>query len=186
MRRLLAAAGIAGLILATMLIVAGPAGAADAKGCSGSGVSVDGDITLDRASAPGKGGTKNDPFDVTTDGEIRYQYRVSRGALSGGRWTAEIDTGIIPISFSGAIEQGSSQEGDGVEPLKKHLQVGGLSVLTGLLKIDIKARAGGIRCTVSGYLKIHASVFTTPAFYLAIILLVLALLLFYFGMGAAV
>ena len=188
MRRLTGAFVLAGLVGALFVATAGPAGAASARGCSGSGrsISADGDV-IDRASAPGGGGTKSDPFTVETKGQIAYDYSVNRGALSGGKWTASIDTGLpIPgletISFSGDIEAGSSQSGDGVEPLEEHLQVGGLATLAGKLQMTIKARAGGVNCTVVGWIEIKDSPVKSIMFIEAIILLILAFLFFWFAM----
>ena len=180
----------AGLVLllafgALFVMLAGPAGAAKAKGCSGQGTSFDvDDLEIDKASAPGKGGTKSNPFDVTTDGRVQYSYSIN-GNVAGGKWEVKLDTGFgLKIPFGGKISRTASSSGDGVEPLKKHLQVGGLDAFLGLVKVDVVAKKGGTTCTVSGYLKIHGDFYTTPAFYLALILLALAFLLGFSAMGA--
>ncbi|MFO7589778.1 MAG: hypothetical protein R6X23_02625 [Acidimicrobiia bacterium] len=177
---------VAAVVALAFLVLGAPAaGAADADGCRGSGVSLDGDgLEIDSASAPGRGGTKDDPFDVTTDGEVQYDYDV-QAPVAGGTWKVEIDTGLFPISFGGDISDDSDQSGAGVEQLKDHLQIGGFAPLTGLLKVDIEATGpSGGTCTVSGWLKIHDSVFTTPAFYLGLIFAVLGIFLLGFGMAS--
>ncbi|HUV11171.1 MAG TPA: hypothetical protein VMX12_09345 [Acidimicrobiia bacterium] len=165
--------------------LAPPAGAADASGCNGSGTSLDSDgIRIDSATAPGRGGTKGNPFDVTADGEVRYRYDV-QSPVAGGTWKVKIDTGLFPVSFGGDISQRSSQSGSGVEPLKKHLQIGGFAPLAGLIKVDIEATGpSGGTCVVSGWIKIHESVFTTPVFYLALIFLLLGILVLFYGMAS--
>jgi len=130
---------------------------------------------IDRASAPGGGGTEDDPFTVKTKGKIAYDYAVDQDALSGGKWTAEIDTGSpIPgtetISFSGDIDPGSSQSGEGVEPLEDHLNVGGLAVLVGKMKITITGRASGVNCRVVGWIEITDSPVKSILFIEAVIL----------------
>ena len=177
----------AGLVLflvfgALFAISAGPAGAAKAKGCSGSGTSFDVDDTeIDNASAPGKGGTKDDPFDVSTDGKVKYSYTIN-GNIAGGKWKVQLDTGIFKIPFSGKISRTASSQGDGTEPLKKHLKFAGMSTFLGLVKADIVATKGGTTCRISGYLKFHADIWTTPMFYLALILLLLGLLFGFFSL----
>ena len=184
--RLLRTWSVVAVVALAFLVFAAPsAGAANADGCSGSGVSFDGDgLQIDSASAPGRGGTKDDPFDVTSDGEVQYDYDV-QSPVAGGTWKVKIDTGLFPISFGGDVSDSSEQSGSGVEQLKDRLQVGGFAPLTGLLKVDIEATGpSGGTCTVSGWLKIHDSVFTTPAFYLALIFFVFGLLLLGFGMAS--
>jgi hypothetical protein len=176
---------VVAVVMGVFFIATAPgASAANAKGCSGSGVSIseDGDV-IDNASAPGKGGTKDNPFDIEVNGKVKYNYKVN-GNLTGGRWNVVIDLGFFlpDVKFGGSIKSASTT-GTGTEPIKKHLKVGGLAAFVGLMKADIVATNGKTRCTVSGWIKLHASVLTTPAFYLALILLVIAILLLYFGMG---
>lgn len=175
---------LAGVVSGLFLIATAPgAGAATAKGCSGAGVSLDGDTRIDRASAPGRGGTKDNPFDITIDGAVSYRYQID-GPIQGGRWNLVIDIGpFMPdIKFGGKISRTAAQSGSGTEPIKKHLKIGGLAAFVGLMKADIVATKGSTRCVVSGWIKLHDSVFTTPAFYLAFILLIAAIILAITGM----
>lgn len=178
-RSLIAAAVLAAGLLVTM---AAPVGAAEASGCSGSGVSfADDGGRLDTAAAPGRGGTKEDPFDVVSDGQVKYTYDVD-APVAGGTWKVKINTGLVPISFGGDISDSSDQSGRGVEYLEEHLQVGGFAPLTGLLKVDIEATGpSGETCIVSGWLELHDSVFTTPLFYLALVMMLLGIFLLGFG-----
>jgi len=187
MRRLLAAAGLAGLVLATMLIVAGPAGAADATGCSGSGTSFDGDgKQLDQGSAPGAGGTDADPFEVDVDGRIEYTYQGVDEGIAGGTWDVKILNSPIP-AFGGDIEPDAQlPDGDGVEPLKEHFQFGGLAPLLGKYKIEIKASGGGAECIVKGVIQINGSLVKSPTFYVSVALVGLGGLLFFTAMGRPV
>lgn len=176
---------------ATLLAVATPAGAAGAKGCTGSGISISDELgegaEIDRASAPGRGATKDNPFDIEIKGRVNYEYTIN-GPIAGGKWNAILDLGIplVPdLKFGGKISKTASSSGSGVEPIEKHLKVGGLSTFVGLIKVKIVATKGGTQCVVTGWIKIHDSVFTTPAFYFALLILLIAIWLGYLGMGSA-
>ncbi len=182
MRRLLALSGLVGLVLATMVFVAGPAGAADAKGCSGSGTSFDADNKqLDTASAPGPGGTKEHPFEVDPDGHVQYEYDI-QGEIASGKWSVKL---LGPISFGDDIADDEPSTGGGDEPMESYLKPGGISTFVGLIKtdIEIKNQGGATVCTFSGYIKIGGSLLESPIFYLSIVFILLAILLGFWGMG---
>lgn len=186
MRRALSVFLMAMVTGAFFVATAPGAGAANAKGCSGSGVSLSDDLgEIDKASAPGRGGTKDNPFDIEINGKVQYDYTIA-GPIAGGKWNVVIDLGMpfLPDpKFGGKVSKTASQSGSGTEPIKKHLKFGGLSAFVGLMKADIVVTKGSTRCVVSGWIKIHDSVLTTPAFYFALILLMIALWLAYLGMG---
>jgi hypothetical protein len=189
MRRLAAGAVLAGVLGAMFIATASPAGAASAKGCSGSGRSIGEEgLVIDRASAPGEGGTEKNPFKIETAGKIDYDYTVKKGALGNGKWTASIldpsGLGLLPdIKFSGNITAGTSNQGSGVEELKKHLQVGGIPIPAGTFEIKIVARAPGVSCTVQGWLEINNSPVKSVIFIESMVLFLLGLLILFWCMA---
>ena len=105
MRTAVTAIVIALLACGAMVASAAPAGAATAHGCSGAAASLakTGAI-IDRASAPGNGATLSNPFDVKTDGSVRYHYDIAHGGrIATGHWKVSIDTGLVPITFGGDL-----------------------------------------------------------------------------------
>jgi hypothetical protein len=186
MRKLGAVVSIAVGAMVGLVGLASPAGAAHASGCSvpvAASLSKDG-RAISSARAPGSGGTFADPFQIDTDGRVQYRYRVV-GPIGGGHWTAAIDTGVFgDISFSGSIKSTAAPSGRGLEPLEKHLEISGFAAIIGKMKVTITATGKtGAQCTVSGWIKLRHSILTTPAFYLALILLLGALVLGYFAMA---
>jgi hypothetical protein len=174
-----------GLTGALVVATAAPAGAANASGCSGSGTSIGASgLAIDQASAPGGGGTKDNPFQVETGGRVRYQYTI-KGPIGGGTWKAVIDTGLPfvgNVEFSGRIKSSSQPSGKGVEPLKKHLQFAGIAAVVGAVKVKIVATSGHTRCVVSGWIKINDSPVKSAMFYESLLLLLFAIIFFYLAM----
>jgi hypothetical protein len=185
MRRLLATAGLAGFMFGTLLLMGGPAGAASGDGCTGSATSFDGDNKqLDKASAPGPGGTKDNPFEVDPDGHVQYEYNVEN-EIAGGTWSVKL---LGPVSFGDDISDDSGPSGNGDEPLESYLKPGGVTPIVGLIKadIEIKNKDGDVVCTYSGWIKIGGSVLTSPVFYLSIVFLAFAGFLGFLAMGEPV
>jgi len=185
MRRLLAVMGLAGLGFGSLLMLAGPAGAASASGCSGSATSFDSSgSALDKVSAPGAGGTKDNPFEVNPDGHVKHNYNV-KSDIAGGKWDVKL---LGPVKFGDDISATSSNTGGGDEAMSSYLKPGGIPILVGLIKADveIKNKAGNTVCTYSGWIKIGGSVLESPIFYLSIIFVLLGLLFGFMCMGEPV
>ena len=188
MRRLLAWAGLSALGFAVLMtIAAAPAGAASASpgSCSGNATSANsGGKQLSKVAAPGAGGTKSDPFEITTDGSVDYTYKLG-GDVAGGTWKVVL---LGPLSFSGDISDTAASSGSGSEALKKHFQVGGLAPLVGLIKADVvvENKDGSTVCTYSGWIKIGGSILETPVTYAAVVLVGLGGLLAFGAMGRPV
>ena len=184
MRRLLAVLGLAGIGFSSLLMLAGPAGAASASGC-GKGTATSFDANgkqLDKAAAPGAGGTHDSPFDVDPDGHVQYTYDAGSD-IKGGSWDVKL---VGPLSIPGGdISDTASQAGSGDEALSSYLKPGGISILPGLIKADveIKNKAGNTVCTYSGWIKIGGSVLESPIFYLSILFLIFGLLFGFLCMG---
>jgi hypothetical protein len=175
MRRILLAVGLAALTFGTLMAIAGPAGAASAKGCGGNATSFDSDgKQQDSASAPGPGGTKDNPFDVWADGTVKYHYEID--GSGAGSWDLKIQK--TPITFGNDIHADSAPSGDGTRKLDQDFEPGGVS-LPGLYKVDIKGDRGGTACVVSGWIHVHGSLVKSPVFWLGIIFLLLGLGMFF-------
>lgn len=187
MRRVLAVAGFVGFVLSTWLMMVGPAGAADAKGCSGEGTSFDSEgKQLDTGAAPGAGGTDADPFEIDVDGRVEYTYAGVDAGIAGGTWDVKILNSPIP-AFGGDIESSAElPDGNGVEPLKEHFQFSGLAPLLGKYKIEITASGGGASCVVKGVVQINGSLVKSPTFYVSLAFVGLGGLLFFAAMGRPV
>jgi hypothetical protein len=183
MRRLLAAVGLAGLASIALLATAAPAGAASASnGCSGNATSFDSSgKQLSKVAAPGAGGTKDDPFEIKTDGKVDYHHQLKPAVDNGGSWNVKL---LGVIKFGGDFDH-SSSPGDGSEGLKSHFQFGGFAPLVGLIKADVvvEDKAGNEVCTFSGWIKIGDSVFKSPVFYAGIVFVGLGGLLGFGAMG---
>jgi hypothetical protein len=187
MRRILASAGIAAITLMTLLMVAGPAGAAEATGCKGTGTSFDDKgKQLDTGAAPGQGGTDSDPFEMDVDGRVEYTYDGVDSGIAGGTWDVKILNSPIP-AFGGDISPTAQlPSGDGVEPMKEHFQFGGLAPLLGKYKIEITASGGGAECVVKGVIQINGSLVKSPTFYVSLVFVGAGALLFLGAMGRPV
>jgi hypothetical protein len=172
MRRFLVTAGLAALVCGGLVAMSAPAGAATADGCGGTGVSFDSEgERQDSANAPGRGGTKSNPFDVWADGTVEYTTEFD--ATSAGEWDLKIQK--TPISFSDDIKADAGPTDEGTEQLDDHFQPGGVNAIIGLYKVDIKANRGGTPCVVSGWIHVHGSLIKAPLFWLALIFIILGL-----------
>jgi len=85
---LLGAVALVGTGVATVG-VASPAGAAPATGCKGQATSFDArGRALDKATAPGAGGTEDDPFHVDVNGRIQWRGSTTE-VLQDGSYTVK-------------------------------------------------------------------------------------------------
>ena len=80
--------------------------AADATGCSGSVQSLMADGTeLDTASAPGAGGTENDPLVIDPEGAVAWEGSTDT-AITSGSWAVAV--GGVPF-LSGTVDNGDGK-----------------------------------------------------------------------------
>lgn len=86
-------------VFAALMLAAVPVGAAlgaDATGCSGSATSFDSTgAPIDQMSAPGEGGTFDDPFVVDTSGTVAWEGS-TEVVFQNGSWS--VTTGSVPIA----------------------------------------------------------------------------------------
>jgi hypothetical protein len=177
MRKWVAIAFAATACAFALLAAAPPASAASATGCRGAATSRhDNGSTLDRASAPGSGGTSDHPFQVEYDGTVRYRATFDN-SLDGGTWKVQSSV----FSFSGDINTASTTQ-SGTEKVSDHIPF----VVPGLYKVKITAEASGKQsCTIDGWIKIIDSPVGTPLWFAGIGLVVFAVPFFLFARPSA-
>lgn len=157
----LAATGAAGLI---MIVPASAALAANATGCQGSVQSRLADGTdLDRAAAPGAGGTAADPLVIDPAGSVAWEGSTD-AVITGGSWSVSV--GGIPVlsgtadNAEGATSASGVVELDGtLAPVQWILQTNALIPVSG----DLTGSGG--TCAGDGYIAgTGAGTFTSPVF----------------------
>lgn len=160
-RRALAAAGAAALI---MMIPASAALAADASGCSGSVESrlADGS-SLDRASAPGPGGTASDPLVIDPQGSVAWEGS-TESVITGGSWSVRV--GGVPVLSGTADNADGATAASGVVDLAGALApVQWVLQTNALIPVDGELTGSGGTCSGSGYIAgTGGGMFTSPIF----------------------
>ena len=176
-------AALAGAVVMSGVVwdiaTAAPARAADATGCSGSATSFDRNgVQMGSASAPGIGATSDNPLRVDAQGTLNYQGQTDQ-VLQDGSWNVQI---YNLTSLSGHITNSSGQTStQGVADLSNYLHISfGFfdASITGKFHAKFVASSAAGSCTVDGYIYIVDSPVKTPAFYLAGLLILVALLIF--------
>lgn len=160
-RRALAVTGAAALI---MMIPGSVALAADATGCSGSVESrlADGSA-LDRASAPGQGGTASDPLVIDPAGSVAWEGS-TESVITGGSWSVRV--GGVPVLSGTADNAEGATEASGVVDLAGALApVQWVLQTNALIPVDGELTGSGGTCSGSGYIAgTGGGTFTSPVF----------------------
>jgi hypothetical protein len=146
-----AAAGAA-IALVLLVVGASAAGAAELDGgCKGTGVSKDGnDKQLDTASAPGQGGTKDDPFLVDQGGTVDYEGS-SPAVFHNHSWHVDVSGATVQ---SGGSKNGTNQAGtSGTAKIDDYLPVNAV----GLYKVTGGITATEGSCSGSAWVKLVGS-----------------------------
>lgn len=147
--RAAAATAVAGLLI---IPVAAPAFAAEASGCAGSAVSRDEQgREIDHVTAPGPGGTSDNPFKVDMGGTVAWHGETS-SVIRDGTWKVSI--GGVPLSGSFANDEGNRTSG-GTEVLGERIPGFVAALLEGNLKMEVKAdiTGSGGTCTASVWIQ---------------------------------
>lgn len=135
------------------LASASPASAAEAVGCQGMAVSyTQAGTELDRVTAPGPGGTNEDPFLVDFDGTIRWSGS-SDAVLQNGAWSVSI--GGFPLSGDVTNESGT-REASGTDTIGSKLPAFVKTILQGEAKILVTGEvtgSGGQSCVVAVWIQ---------------------------------
>lgn len=153
-----------------------PAFAADASGCSGVASSSDEHGTkIDNVTAPGPGGTAEDPFEVDLNGPVSWSGETT-SVIKNGSWKVSI--GGVPISGSFENDEGN-RTGNGTETVADRIP-GLLAVfLQGgqklLVTVDITGSGG--QCAATVWIKnVGSSATASPMWFAGIGMAVLGLL----------
>jgi hypothetical protein len=167
-----------------------PAAAAEASGCSGSAQSYgpDGGL-LDQVSAPGAGGTADDPFDIFADGTVSYAGTTDQ-VIRNGSWSVDVGGVLGVVSgiaefvagkslLSGTIGAGGDISRQGQFATKDYV---GKLKLSGLHRVTVNLSGeGGASCTATVWIRLHQGFFTSLLAVGGLTFLLLAMLLFWIG-----
>ena len=158
--RHLALASVAAL---AVLAPASAATAADASGCTLTVASTSADgAALDKASAPGDGGTESNPFQVDLGGKVAYV----------GKTDAVITNGTYTVTALGVtLKTDTVANADKKQTAKGEVDLSTVQSLKPLLAGGVKIPVTGTltgtggTCTVSGYITGVGSATSSPVFY---------------------
>ncbi len=146
--RLLAVAGAAALLMALPMTAAH---AADATGCSGSADSLaaDGSV-LSSASAPGAGGTQDDPLVVDPDGTVAWEGSTD-SVITDGTWSVTV-MGVPFLSGSFDNSDGSTSADGVVDVATAPAQVKWVLATSALIPVSGEMSGQGGTCSGSGFI----------------------------------
>jgi hypothetical protein len=129
--------------------------AATANGCTWDATSLDAQgREIDAASAPGRGGTKDDPLLIAADGSVTWRGS-SQQVLQNGSWN--VRGGGLSLSRRLGNEAGA-QASSGRADVAEYLpDVPGFdSLVSGLLHVEVTVRGGnGAACTTGGWVRLR-------------------------------
>lgn len=185
MRRiaLLVALGMMALVVLPLV----PASAATGKGCTGSAMSYsDRGIPLDKISVPGTTGTRDHPFEVMWNGKIDWKGQTA-AAIKKGTWHVDVNGSnwLIKVAelasggVSGKItnEKGETQKSGSFVP-SSQIPV----MFPGTYEVSFTATgADGAKASATLWIKVVTSPTGSPLWWLAIVLILFALILFAFS-----
>ena len=160
MRHRRAALGILGIVAVALVLPASAASAADANGCTVAVVSTGADgAPLDKATAPGTGGTQDDPFKIDLAGSVAYV----------GGTSAVITDATYTVTAAGVtIKTGTVANSDKKKTAKGTVDLSTVQSLKGLLAGGVKIPVTGTltgtggTCTVSGFVTGVGSATSSP------------------------
>jgi hypothetical protein len=155
---------------------------ANASGCQGQAFSTTDDgLKLDQAAAPGVGGTLADPFDVSWSGAIAWNGTTTK-AIKNGSWSVTMEPvggGLTAKAFSLAVStlakgdvgnETGKTTASGSARLSDYLSV---RAVTGTYRVSWDVSGDAATCTGSAVIAITGNPMTTPAFFLAMVLILL-------------
>jgi hypothetical protein len=166
------------LALGLLLGLAVPASAFELTNCTLQLTSTNASgATLDTAQqGPTGGGTLDDPFVVDWDGSVHYYGTFGSTVLMNHSW--HIDVFLIPTPLRGG-DPNTAGDPDGEDTVgvgeNAPFKLAGLFYVSG----DISSEDGS--CVGSGWFRIDENPFETLPFWLAVVIVVLALLIIWFS-----
>jgi hypothetical protein len=152
-RRAVAIAAVAGGIVLGFGLGAAPAGAVELEGgCTGSGVSVDGDDQqLDEATAPSNDvGTEDRPFEVDYDGTVEWEGDTPV-PFNDHSW--HIDVMGVEVKSDGDPNGDDETTSDGTEVVEDYLPF----KVTGLYYVTGEITSGDGSCSGNMYVELVGS-----------------------------
>jgi hypothetical protein len=166
-----------------LLVGAGPPPPkASSSGCSGSATSQTADGgELGSVTVPGGTGTVDNPFLVTWDGPISWT-GTTEAPIQNGTWSVRLEpaggglSGRLMGSGVSQLAKGTieNQEGkttaSGTDALSDYLS---MQATTGLYRVSWDATGAGATCTGDVVINIQGNPWSTPAFYVALLFLLL-------------
>ncbi len=174
--------------IASVTFGASPADGAPVSGCSGQAVSTDSHgRTLDKATAPGLGGTADDPFHVDVNGRISWRGSTD-GVLRNGTYAVKASGFTVA---SGKFENAQGNRAwAGNEDVGKRLDsipvLGWLTKTlkpTATLKVDYTVVGQAGTCRGSVVLKIGDDPLFTPIWVFAVAMFLIAFWLLFWPRG---
>lgn len=165
----------AGAVFALSVLIATPAHAAPATGCSGQATSYDKDgNVLDKVTAPGSGGTASDPFRIDADGTIKWN-GTTDGVIQNGTYEIKVSGFTVADGKVGNAE--GKKIWDGTEDVGKRLDkipvagwVAKSLKMSAVVKAEYTVTGQGGTCSGTLYLKIGGSPTFTPLWLASIVL----------------
>jgi hypothetical protein len=163
-----------------------PADAATSSGCSGSALSFSNrGIPLDKAAAPGTGGTEDRPFQIMWNGSIEWNGQTDQ-VIKNGSWRVNVQSSFLlfrigelasghPNGVSGSIgnESGATtKSGRFVPSSKVPIMFPGTYLVT-----IVATGEGGAACTGTVWVKVVDSPTGTPLFWAALVLILIAIIM---------
>lgn len=154
------------LVISVPIATASTASAADATGCSGTAQSYSSNGgLLDSVAAPGIGGTKADPFDIFSDGTVRYAGR-TEAVMRNGSWKVDVGGAIGILSFLAETFSGKNLLSGRINDIGDSNRTGEFatkqfaSKLTGLQVVTVRLRGeGGAACDATVWVRVHGDSF---------------------------
>jgi len=160
MRHRLAALAVLGIVAGAVALPATAASAADATGCTLAVVSTSADGTpLDKATAPGAGGTQDHPFTVDLAGKVAYVGSTD-AVITDATYT--VTAAGVTIKTDTVANTDKKKATQGTADLSSVQSLKGL--LAGGVKIPVTGTFSGTggTCTVSGYVTGVGSATSSP------------------------
>jgi hypothetical protein len=137
------------ILPALLLLAPAPARAADLVNCAGTATSTRADgSSLDSVSAPGPGGTQDQPFQVDFDGAINVSGS-SAAVLKNHSW--RVNVWFIPVKTGSDPNEGGDQAiTDKTVTVKDYIRF----ELPGLYYVSGSITGEGAACSGSGWVKV--------------------------------
>jgi hypothetical protein len=170
-------------VIAGLMVAAVPVGAAlgaDATGCSGAATSFDSTgAPLDQVSAPGAGGTADDPFVVDLEGTVAWEGS-TEVVFQDGSWSVTaagvpIRSGDIGANEDGVTTKSGTYDAADLPAITRYYLDGKV-----IVPVYVEMNASPGFCSATVYLTTDQPPAFTPMWLTGLALMLLAFVLFWF------